>query len=181
MIFMQAQSLDNRSADLFVLEGAVVDPADAEALTARDTAARALMDGRTQVMGSIRVSASERLVVVEITTQQFDDRGRPAPVLVSLQDVPVDQESIPRLIADISAQAALIGRSFNQSDVADELWRWRRWSSSPKVRCARWLTRAGSQLRRWAHAFAKPFTTRSRGQKNDESAGRTNHDWDRRS
>ena len=94
------------------------------------------------------------MVVVEVQTDQLDDRGRPAPILVTVPHADVTADEVARLAQDIADHARLIGRTFDKDQLARDLGEWR---TRPKAWCAR-LMQLPRRVLRW---FSQPSAGRS--------------------
>lgn len=125
MMFMQGQAQDNRSNDLYLLDGVVKSAEDPRVIAEIAVASKVRLQGNISECGQTLIAALNGTLAVEIHTEDFDANGRPAPLIASFPITEVELDNIPDLVAILSAQAAAIERRFDSNALSDDLTTWR--------------------------------------------------------
>lgn len=124
MILIQAQALDNRSADVFVLNGTVIEAGDEELRRALAEAAEVQRLGVEDRYDVSRVTEHESTLSVVVSTLDVDQIGRPAPIVATFAKAELDRLGAEAIVESIRQSTEVIGRSFDGAGLGRDLESW---------------------------------------------------------
>lgn len=114
-MFIQSQALDNKSEDLYVLDGEVVTQSDPRTYAWIRIAARVRPATVAGSAGAARATWDDGHIAVEFRAAELDSLGRPATVLVLMTDEELSGATGDALASEIMTWSEQIQRTLDPS------------------------------------------------------------------